>query len=77
MLLLIKFETPTIPLEKICEDYFGYSKGTPKQKAKAGTLPIPAFRLGSSQKSPWMIHISALAIFIDKTCEEAQNEWVG
>lgn len=77
MLLLMKFETPTIPLEKICEDYFGCSHGTAKQKAKAGTLPIPAFRLGYSQKLPWVVNISDLAAFIDRQYEEAKREWVG
>ncbi|MCB1555872.1 MAG: pyocin activator PrtN family protein [Alphaproteobacteria bacterium] len=77
MLLFVKYETPAIPLERICEEYFGCAKGTAKQRAKAGTLPIPAFRLGSSQKLPWMVKISDLAAFIDKTHEEAKKEWVG
>lgn len=77
ILLMMKYETPAIPLDKICEDYFGCSRGTAKQKAKAGVLPIPAFRLGNSQKLPWMVHVSDLAIFIDKRYEEAKNEWVG
>jgi len=75
--LLMKFETPTIPLEKICEDYFGCSKGTAKQKAKSGTLPVPAFRLGSSQKNPWMVHVQDLAGFIEGQREAAKKEWVG
>ena len=77
ILLLMKYETPIIPLEKICEDYFGCSKGTAKNKAKAGTLPIPAFRLSPSQKAPWMVHTKDLASFIEKRHEEAKNEWVG
>ena len=74
MLLLVKYETPIIPLEKICEEYFGCAKGTAKQKAKAGLLPIPAFRLGTSQKRPWIVNISDLAIFIDDTYEKAKSE---
>lgn len=46
MLLFVKYETPTIPLEVICEEYFGCAKGTAKLKAKAGSLPIPAFGWG-------------------------------
>ena len=77
MLLLVRYESPTIPLENICAEYFGCTKGTAKLKAKAGTLPVPAFRLGPSQKLPWMVKISDLAAFIDKTYEEAKREWVG
>lgn len=71
----MKFETTTIPLEKICNEYFGCSKGTAKQKARSGTLPIPAFRLGSSQKSPWVVDIMDLAGFIDDEHEVAKKEW--
>lgn len=77
LLLLMKHESPAIPLEAVCEDYFGCSKATAKQRARAGTLPIPAFRLGESQKLPWMIHLKDLAGFIDTRYESARNEWVG
>lgn len=76
-MLLMKFESPTIPLKKVCGDYFGCSEGTAKNKAKAGTLPIPAFRLSSSQKAPWLIHTKDLAIFIESKRSEAKDEWVG
>jgi len=76
MLLFMKYESPTIPLELICEEYFGYSKGTAKLKAKAGILPVPAFRLGSSQKLPWMVKISDLAAYIDDIHQEAKNNWI-
>ena len=75
MLLFVKYETPIIPLELICEEYFGCAKGTAKLRAKAGVLPIPAFRLGTSQKLPWMVNISDLAIFIDKAHDEARRAW--
>ena len=77
IMLLIKFESPIIPLEKVSEEYFGCNKNTAKQRAKSGTLPIPAFRLGKSQKLPWMINIQDLAHFIEKSSNEAKKEWVG
>ncbi|KOF04167.1 pyocin activator protein PrtN, phage related protein [Roseivirga seohaensis subsp. aquiponti] len=77
LMLLMKYESPIVPLEKICEAYFGCSKNTAKQKAKSGTLPVPAFRLGKSQKLPWMINIQDLASFIEKNSSEAKREWVG
>ena len=76
MILLMRYESPIIPLENICEEYFGCSKGTAKQKAKARALPIPAFRLGTSQKLPWVVNISDLANFIDRCWEESKEEWI-
>ncbi|MEQ8470017.1 MAG: pyocin activator PrtN family protein [Marinoscillum sp.] len=74
---MIRYQSPTIPLEAICEEYFGCTKGTAKLRAKSGNLPIPAFRLGKSQKLPWMINLEDLATHIDKTHEEAKKEWIG
>lgn len=75
MLLFVRYETPTIPLEVIGEEYFGCAKGTARLRAKVGTLPVPAFRLGSSQKSPWKVSISDLAAFIDEARKEAKSNW--
>lgn len=77
LLLLMRFETPAIPLEKICDEYFGCSRGTAQQRAKTGTLPVPAFRLGQSQKMPWLVKVEDLAAFIDKNHAIAKREWVG
>ena len=43
ILLLLKYESPLIPLEIVCEDYFGFNKATAKNKAKANLLPVPVF----------------------------------
>lgn len=77
ILLLMQFETPTIPLESICESFLSLSTATAKQRAKAGTLPVPAFRLGESQKAPWLIHAQDLAHYIDLNRDAAKNEWIG
>ena len=77
MLLLMKFESPTVPLDKICEEYLGVSKGTAKLRAKSGTLEIPAFRMGKSQKLPWQVHIADLAQIIDESRANAVADRVG
>ena len=77
ILLMMQYETPTIPLEKICTAYFGCSKQTAKNKAKAGTLPVVAFRMGVSQKAPWLVHASDLAEYVDQLRTDAKSEWVG
>ncbi|MEH6630198.1 MAG: pyocin activator PrtN family protein [Halopseudomonas aestusnigri] len=75
--LLAQFEKPIIPLEDISEEYFGCSRSTAIQKAKSGTLPVPAFQCGQSQKSTWMVHINDLATMIDQQREAAKEDWVG
>lgn len=77
LLLMMQHESPLIPLDGICKDYFALSRATAIHRAKAGTLPITAFRLTDSQKSPWMVHASDLARYIDQRRAEAAREWVG
>lgn len=77
LMLLMRFESPVIPLEKVCDEFFGCSRNTAKQRAKSGTLPVPAFRLGKSQKLPWMIKIQDLANFIEQSSSMAKKEWIG
>ena len=77
LLLMAQFEKTTVLLEEICEDYFGCARHTAIQKAKAGTLPVPAFKIGTGQKAPWFVHVNDLAVLIDKQRERAKQEWIG
>lgn len=77
LLLLMQHESPAIPLAGICEQYFALTRTTANHRAKAGTLPIPAFRLSDSQKAPWMVHASDLAQYIEDRRAEAKREHVG
>lgn len=73
-LLMTEFNTPTIPLSQIAERYLGMKPETANKKSNAGGLPIPSFRLDDGQKAPRVVHITDLANFIDKKCEEAKKE---
>jgi len=73
-LLMAEFETSTIPLAAVAERYLGMRPSTADKKANCGELPIPTFRIGESQKSPRMIHVTDLAEFIDKRRKEAKEE---
>ena len=75
LLLMAQYEKTTIPLEDVCEEYFACARHTAIQKAKASTLPIPAFKVGAGQKAPWFVHVSDLAELIDKQRQEAKEEW--
>ncbi|WP_063334103.1 pyocin activator PrtN family protein [Marinomonas sp. TW1] len=41
--------------------------------ANCGELPIPAFRMSKSQKSPYIIHLEDLAEALDTAREEAKQ----
>ena len=75
MLLMAQYEKPVIPLKDICSEFFGLAPATANQRALAATLPVPAMRMGNSQKSPWFVHISDLANYIDNQRKEAEDEW--
>ena len=63
--LLAEFGESEIPLERVCEKYFGLSTPKAKRRACLQQLPIPAYRAGS-QKSPWLISAIDLANHIDE-----------
>lgn len=72
--LLAEFGEAEIPLERVCEKYFGLSVSKAKRRACVQQLPIPAYRVGS-QKSPWLISAADLASHIDQQRQSATNQW--
>ena len=73
--LLARFESPTVKLTDICEEFFGYKPKTAEQKAKGQDLPVPTFKLRDSERSPSLIKVSDLAIYIDEQYALANNDW--
>lgn len=72
--LLAEFGESEIPLDRICEKYFGLSIPKAKRRACLQQLPIPAYRAGS-QKSPWLISAADLAKHIDQQRLLARHQW--
>ena len=72
--LLAEFGESEIPLERVCEKYFGLSTPKAKRRACLQQLPIPAYRTGS-QKSPWLISAIDLAQHIDEKRSIAARQW--
>ena len=72
--LLAEFGEAEIPLQRVCEKYFGLSVSKAKRRACLQQLPIPAFRAGS-QKSPWLISAADLAKHIDQQRQLATDQW--
>ena len=73
--LLARFESPTVKLEDICEEFFGMTKTTAYQRAAVMDLPVPTFRGGSGQKAPRLVHVDDLAAYLDRQRAAAKREW--
>ena len=72
--LMAEFGTSEIPLEDICEKFFGLNQKMAKARASRNQLPIPAYKAGT-QKSQWLISAADLAEYIDTQRQKAQAEW--
>lgn len=73
--LLARFGSPTIELKVICQEFFGITPKTAEQKAKACDFPVPTFKLRDSERSPTLIKIEDLALYIDQRYKVASDEW--
>ncbi|MHA2769202.1 pyocin activator PrtN family protein [Vibrio harveyi] len=73
--LLARFESPTVELKQISQEFFGITPKTAEQRAKARNFPIPTFKLRDSERSPTLVKIEDLANHIDRQYEQAKNEW--
>ncbi|MBE0369238.1 pyocin activator PrtN family protein [Pseudoalteromonas aurantia] len=73
--LLARFNSPTVQLREISQEFFGISPKTAQQKAKTAQLPVPAFKLIESERSPTLVNVSDLAEWIEKRSKEARTEW--
>nr|WP_290693769.1 pyocin activator PrtN family protein [Halomonas sp. UBA3074] len=74
--LLAEFDgRAELPLEEVAPRFFGISPRTAAFRAGAQALPVPAYRAGDSQKSPWLISAIDLAQYIDQKRAEAREQW--
>lgn len=73
--LLARFESPTVKLEDICDEFFGMGKEKAYQRAALNELPVPTFRTSESQKAPRMVHVDDLAKLLDEQRAAARIEW--
>ncbi|AIU67958.1 pyocin activator PrtN family protein [Vibrio coralliilyticus] len=74
--LLARFESPTVELKQVCQEFFGITPKTAEQRAKACDFPVPTFKLRDSERSPSLIKVEDLAAFIDQRHKEAQDDWL-
>ena len=73
--LLARFESPTVDLKDICDEFFGITPKTAEQRVKSCEFPVPTFKLRDSKRSPTLIKVEDLAAYIDKQHAEAKQQW--
>ncbi|WP_417329541.1 pyocin activator PrtN family protein [Halomonas cupida] len=64
-----------LPLDEVAPRYFGISARTASVRAGAQALPVPVYRAGDSQKSPWLVSAVDLAKYLDTRRAEAHELW--
>lgn len=73
--LLARFQSPVIELKDVCQEFFGVTVKTAKQKIKGQDFPVPTFSLTKSERSPVFMKVEDLASYIDKQYQVASKEW--
>lgn len=73
--LLARFESPVIELKDVCQEFFGITVKTAKQKIKGEDFPVPTFSLAKSERAPVFIKVEDLANYIDQQYQEASFQW--
>lgn len=73
--LLARFASPTVELKVVSQEFFGITPKTAEQKAKACDFPVPTFKLRDSERSPTLIKVEDLAMYIEKRYELAKTDW--
>ncbi len=73
--LFARFESTTISLDEVSEEFLGITPKTAKQRAKAADLPFPVFKLRDSERAPYFVNAKDLGEFIDEKYKEAREEW--
>lgn len=64
-----------IPVDLVCRDYFTHL--TPEKllrKVQRGEIALPIVRMEGSQKCAKGVHLTDLAIYLDKQAEAARKE---
>lgn len=75
-LLMAQFNKVIVPLDQISKEYFALAPRTAQNYAKAGRLPVPAFRGGEGNKAPWLVNVNDLAAYLDKQRDAAAKDQV-
>ncbi len=74
-LLVVKYQTPLVPAETVCADFFHpLSYKAWKELVAAGEILLPLTRMTDSRKAPLYVAVAHLAAFLDARAKSADRE---
>lgn len=75
LMLVMKYRRPAVTLEEILPDYLPHlTIEVANKRAAKCSLPFPVFK-PDGNKSPYCVHLTALAIWLDSLQEDSQKDW--
>lgn len=75
-LLMFRYQSPVVPLERVIADFFTHMDyATAKKRAAKQDFPFPVFKAEKSVKAPFLVSIEALALYLDKQAQIAQEDF--
>lgn len=74
-LLYSRYQSPLVPAEKVCEDFFApLTFKAWKEKVASGEIMLAVTRMTDSQKAPLYVAIAHLAAFLDARMKSSERE---
>lgn len=65
-----EFGTLYPKVARVANEYMGLEEKAAKRIAALGGMPFPVFKMGKSQRAPWLVDVRDLAKYLDTQCRE-------
>lgn len=74
--LFMKYRTMTVELMTVVQEYYPHlSKAEALRKANNQEFPFSVFKIDSSKRAPFLVHVQDLAGILDKKYSEAAKDF--
>lgn len=74
--LFMKYRTMTVELITVVKEYYPHlSKAEALRKANNQEFPFSVFKIDTSKRAPFLVHIKDLADILDKKYSEAAKDF--
>lgn len=74
--LFMKYRSMTVELMSVVQDYYPHlSKAEALRKANNQEFPFSVFKIDSSKRAPFLVHVKDLADILDKKYSEAAKDF--
>ena len=74
--LFLKYQSMTVSLLEVAKDYYPHiGKAELLRRANSQELPFSVFKMDSSKRAPFLVHVKDLADAVDKEREIAAKNY--